>query len=269
MPNDKDKVDVDLAARLAALMKPDTPPSSSSPAASPLPPDLEARFRALVPVPATTPTETTTSTSTGHEDGSEAAIDALVADLLLDAADLDDLLLDDADLDSALGNTFEAADAAAARLLAMLPPTPTSALPDPASVAPDQNEADALAAAMADAVRLESVTTTADADEAEKMRARVAALRGAPVHPSHRVTSPSSSSNRSDLLPGPPPVTVPTAAVDDPTDRWCCICNADATVRCRGCDSDAYCARCWREGHPSGDLHFGGHAAEKWTPSSS
>lgn len=48
---------------------------------------------------------------------------------------------------------------------------------------------------------------------------------------------------------------------DDDIESWCCICNEDGEVRCKGCDDDIYCNRCWRDGHGSGPGQERGHRA--------
>ncbi|KAH8813163.1 hypothetical protein F5884DRAFT_327023 [Xylogone sp. PMI_703] len=41
---------------------------------------------------------------------------------------------------------------------------------------------------------------------------------------------------------------------DEEIDSWCIICQDDATIECLGCDSDLYCANCWKEGHMGPDV---------------
>ena len=53
---------------------------------------------------------------------------------------------------------------------------------------------------------------------------------------------------------------------DDDQKAWCTVCLEDATVRCRGCDGDIYCARCWKEMHvgPRAGYEERGHRWEKF-----
>lgn len=53
---------------------------------------------------------------------------------------------------------------------------------------------------------------------------------------------------------------------DDDQKAWCTVCLEDATVRCRGCDGDVYCARCWKEMHvgPRAGYEERGHRWEKF-----
>lgn len=73
-----------------------------------------------------------------------------------------------------------------------------------------------------------------------------------------------SSSSAADPLglpsaPTSAPVTKPLKSkqyADEEIDSWCIICQDDATVECQGCESDLYCARCWKEGHVGPDAAF-------------
>ncbi|KAL8994391.1 MAG: hypothetical protein Q9169_005626 [Polycauliona sp. 2 TL-2023] len=49
--------------------------------------------------------------------------------------------------------------------------------------------------------------------------------------------------------PNPKPTTPSQQKKEDETATWCIICLANAVVRCKGCDDDLYCWRCWMEGH--------------------
>ncbi len=51
---------------------------------------------------------------------------------------------------------------------------------------------------------------------------------------------------------------------DEEIETWCVICLDDATVRCRGCGGDLYCAGCWREGHMGAEVGWE-EKGHKWT----
>ncbi len=57
---------------------------------------------------------------------------------------------------------------------------------------------------------------------------------------------------------------------DEDQKTWCVVCLEDATIRCVGCDNDAYCGRCWKEMHvgPSAGYDERGHQWVKFTRTS-
>jgi len=57
---------------------------------------------------------------------------------------------------------------------------------------------------------------------------------------------------------------------DEDQKTWCVVCLEDATIRCVGCDEDAYCGRCWKEMHvgPSAGYDERGHQWVKFTRTS-
>ncbi|KAL7787816.1 hypothetical protein V8C37DRAFT_389617 [Trichoderma ceciliae] len=91
----------------------------------------------------------------------------------------------------------------------------------------------------------------ADMDD---ITARMAALRAPTTDDAFSLPSvPSSRPSAGDT-----PVkrlTSRTDYTDDDIDGWCTVCLDDATLRCLGCDEDAYCMRCW------GEMHIGPAAA--------
>lgn len=51
-----------------------------------------------------------------------------------------------------------------------------------------------------------------------------------------------------------------TNYTDDDVDSWCTVCLEDATLRCKGCDDDVYCTRCWKEMHLGPSAAFDGRS---------
>lgn len=100
----------------------------------------------------------------------------------------------------------------------------------------------------------------------DDITARMAALRAPTAEDSFSLPSvPSSKPSAGDT-----PVkrlTSKTDYTDDDIDGWCTVCLDDATLRCLGCDDDAYCTRCWREMHigPAAAFDDRSHKAVQFT----
>ncbi|TAQ83617.1 hypothetical protein B7494_g8062 [Chlorociboria aeruginascens] len=83
--------------------------------------------------------------------------------------------------------------------------------------------------------------------------ARMAALKGMGLNYTHK-------ENNELGLPSAPTfkpvdkVKRPVVKRVEEVETWCIICQADATVKCLGCDGDLYCAGCWKEGHMGSDV---------------
>ncbi|KND03328.1 hypothetical protein, variant [Spizellomyces punctatus DAOM BR117] len=111
------------------------------------------------------------------------------------------------------------------------------------------------------------VAGVADSELEKRMkglREFVPPSRGA--SPSVEVTGKEGPGKSSDTHPksqlGLPPTPPSFDDFVNEEDMWCCICNDDATVRCKECDDDPYCNRCFKEGHED-DYELKRHVAIK------
>ncbi|KAI0599844.1 hypothetical protein F4775DRAFT_96506 [Biscogniauxia sp. FL1348] len=104
-----------------------------------------------------------------------------------------------------------------------------------------------------------SPSSSADEEDfAASIASRMAALR---VSPGPAELLPSAPTSDVDALglpgvptfapaerPAPGPARI-RSYTDEDQKTWCVVCLEDGGVRCRGCDGDVYCARCWKDMH--------------------
>ncbi|WVQ83910.1 hypothetical protein IAT38_006054 [Cryptococcus sp. DSM 104549] len=109
--------------------------------------------------------------------------------------------------------------------------------------------------------------TDIDADTQRRLQLLMG-LTPSPAKPGEACGKPNASSSSG--FPAPPK-TAPkfdlpgyTAARDDDTESWCCICNRDAALVCIGCDDDLYCEECWQDGHGVGEGKERGHRVKRF-----
>jgi hypothetical protein len=138
---------------------------------------------------------------------------------------------------------------------------------DSSDGADDEEEAELLLAQVEEELALEEALGHHKEDKKDLGRdggdteARPASSSAAAAPKSTELLFPSAPTAQPKPKPPPPPPPRPGAGRlgsgafepvkndADEMDNWCSICNQDATCRCVGCDDDAYCLRCWREGH--------------------
>ncbi|KAK4193404.1 Abscission/NoCut checkpoint regulator [Podospora australis] len=105
-----------------------------------------------------------------------------------------------------------------------------------------------------------------DQDFETDISARLAGLRG--IGPVDSFGLPAAPTFRPEDRTGTTGL-LKTKYTDDDQENWCTVCLEDATIRCVGCDNDAYCGRCWREMHvgPRAGYDERGHQWVKFSPS--